>query len=233
MIGAFEVVARMASAVSAPMPAHLDSLLVFSLLKDSDQAPPTRTTPIEELATCDLPVHRVTARGVSVVLCTSMLSLGAPRGLTHQTRRRDPGDVDRLAKNFVASTGPGRDRLRRIPLIYASEVRFLAWGDPDATMKLLMSIRHLGKDRGAGNGRVMEWSLVDPGEDDPVRMLLDEEGRALRHIPIEWCRETDGRTGSAAVEQPYWHPGRHRPAALIGTRVQLHDDVVEAVRACR
>jgi CRISPR type IV-associated protein Csf3 len=230
---AFEVVANMASAVSAPISVHLDALLAFGMLSMSDATPPTRATPVDDLPVCQLPVRQVTARGVSVVMCSVMLTPAATRGITHQTRRRDAGDVDRLAKSFVPSTGPGRDRLRRLPLLNAREVRFLAWGDPHVTMSLLASVRHLGKDRGTGHGRVLDWAFRELGNVDPVRVVVDEDGRALRHLPIEWCRETDGRTGSAAVEQPYWHPARQRMAARVGTRVRLHDDVVEAIRACR
>ena len=229
----FELIARMASAVVAPTPVHLDSLLAFVLFSRSSIVPPTRETPLEQLRDCELPLARVETRGARITMCTSMLVGGAARSLTYQTRRRDAEDVDRLARSFCPSMGPGRERLRRIPLVEASEVRFRGVGDVAEVASIVRHVRHLGKERGAGHGRVLEWSWRTVDDVDPAQVLLDGQGAALRHLPLEWCRETDGRTGLAAVEQPYWHPGRQRAAVLVGTKVELHEDVLQAVRSCR
>ena len=145
-------------------------------------------------------------------------------------RRRDPRDVEALARSFNRSYGPGRDLMLRAYGVHVTVARWLvSTPDPERLAGLLQRVTHLGKLRAHGLGELGgAWSVTD-ADGDRLRTLVDLDGRAARTLPTALLGSWEGRPERAAAQPPYWHPARQVVSVPAGRRVALIPALLEAV----
>lgn len=225
------VTAHMLAPIASVEEVHLDSLLTAAH-PDVRGRHVTRAHDAGELHHPRLPVVRLTVGGVWVLLSSTwQIPEGARFGRESFTKRRDKVDVHYLAQPFTPSSGPGKNYQLPVMTVETPSVSWLVVGDRRGVRELLRYVQHVGAIRRQGYGRVREWE-VERADVDPLRVLVDEQGRAARFLPQAWTSYADALDRGAVVP-PYWHPGLAVPRVRPGVRVELLDEVREAVARCR
>lgn len=200
-----EVRAHLVGRISLPNgPMAIDSLLASAVCLKAGVTAPVR---VEDLRPVEIPVAK------------------EPRGRFHFASF-SVGAFERFAPRWINRRFPiaeaqwmAAPSLRRIPIsagpcksyripIEAGHVEgdVLTWyllGDLDAVRGLLAVIDHLGKRRGVGLGRVVQWD-VEPCEPWPSFPVVSPEGKALRTLPIDWPGLVEIETGFKTLTYPYW-----------------------------
>lgn len=221
----YRVECRLAGPVVARDEIHLDGLLAAAHPL-AHELHVTRSTPLEELERVPVPIL---AYG-HVALCTAATyEDGARLGGEHGVKRRDGADIDWLSLRYSPRAGPGKDRLDRLPVVYAASALWRCWSfDRRGLKRMLRRVRHLGARRSHGWGAISGWTIEDEPDADPVSLLV-AAGRAVRALPRSWCTWWSSEA-SGAVRPPYWHPGRQVDVVPVGARVELDPHLVEKIR---
>ena len=177
-----------------------------------------------------LPLRSVCALGSRVWCASGWLPLGEHPAPTFLVKRRDDEDVHRLAMPFTPGSGPARNTMQRVTAHTVQEIQWLAFGQPKEIRHALACVGFIGGVRRAGFGEVTAWR-VEAADVDPMRLLVDQDGRAARHLPVDWATHVDGPVIRGGIEPPYFVEAGKRAIIPVGTRVELHAEVVEALRA--
>lgn len=237
----YRVSAILSSGVDAPHPVHLDALLANAWAKRHgprdgrefarDRDIHCRSTEIPRANIAGL--RRVEARGSGLWLCSAwMLEGELHRAPMWYTRRRDAVDQDMAVAPYTPGSGPSRDVLARRERILTRRVSWLGAGSAREAIRGCRLVSAIGSMRRHGAGSVSGWS-VERVDLDPLRVLVDENGRATRHIPASWCTYVDGPVSLLTVRAPYFTRRLAEPAVSPGARIELHADVLRAVEvAC-
>ena len=216
-----EVTAQLDGPVMADQHVHLDGLLLWSAAQDLGLPVPLRGTALADLPEITIPVEAETRAGLTIYLSSAWVLPDDVGAYRHDwTRRRDAGDVERLARTFVPACGPGRDLHRHGYGVAATSVRWhVATNDAAELERLLQRVRYLGRLRSHGCGAVSSWTVTPTGL--PRAHALVGGGRAARALPVAWLRQWDGPTHRLAYAPPYWHPERHVECVVPGTPIEL------------
>ena len=175
----------------------------------------------------DIPIARRTVAGAAIYLSSdALLPDDAVYAGGHMTKRRDGHDVDHMAGKFSRAGGPGRDMLKRIPLVNAPFVRWICVGNRRRLKAWLKQITALGGLRGHGYGRVARWDL-DYVEGDFDAAIV-AEGQALRAIPASWCTDPH-HVIPLPHHPPYWHRRSIAPCVPRGRPLRLTDAALAQV----
>lgn len=211
---------------------HLDGLLMAAhpLARET---PIARTDSLDALPAIPLPLQRLTLRGFRLPLATVAIWPEEARlGTDHTVRRRDGVDIEMLASPINLGLGPGKNRMQRLPIVIAPRVSWYAMGRRREVLRLVQRITHLGAWRSAGYGQVHAWTVttLHPEQHDPTSVVR-REGVAMRPLPRSWCADAT-TVHAAALEPPYWHPGRIVPDVVpAGTPITLTRELMEACYA--
>lgn len=101
------------------------------------------------------------------------------------------------AKRHDIGAGPLKARNVRLPAAFAHRLSWNIQSDsPDAVMRLLSYVTHLGRLKGHGHGRIITWTIADG----------PENGWLERPMPYAGGQ----RMG---VRAPHWHPTRQVPCS--------------------
>ena len=115
-----------------------------------------------------------------------------------------------------ARKGSYRDVMMPSSITLASTLTWFAVGDPAAIMKMLRTVRSIGRRRSIGEGVVLGWSAVEI-EGDPWRtMHLGRGHELLRPVPVSVAEGlgVDYRLGAYAIRPPSWNPNRLMEMAM-------------------
>lgn len=221
------VIARLATPPVLRDAMHLDALLAAARVeRDTEVMRIHRATSPEHLIHPALPVLTIEALGATcAIVSAEIVGDDARRGLDHLVRRKDSEDIDRRAGTWQARSGAERAYCLPLPLIETASLEWLAVGDRREVLRMLQrKIPAVGIVRRHGHGRVLEWT-VERVDLPPERVLVDEDGRALRHLPRAWCAEAEAED-VGAWRAPYWHPTMCGPRVPRGTRCVLAPEVL-------
>jgi hypothetical protein len=225
-----KVTARMEAPVVLRDALHLDALLE-SAHPHSSRVRLTRRTPLDQLPRIPIPV----LHWDGVALCSAaQLPDGAQRGTEYITARPDGVDLGRMAGKVNRKSGPGKDQMIRLPLVYTPELVWYTWSsrgkDSDrsprrAVRGLVRRLKVLGSHRRGGYGRVGAWVVEHMPGGTPMD-AVHSGSRALRHLPARWC-EWAARESPVACSGPYWHPGRREQGVPEGTPCTLAERTLD------
>lgn len=228
----WRVTAHLVSPIAASHDLHLDAVLGAKARNYMGTYAPSRATPVEELKDPLIPVARLEVRGVTCWLSSAwQFPADAELQQTRLVKRRDGMDAWWLARPWNVASGPGKSRFERVQLVAAPRVSWLvAWGTRRALVQELKRVDQVGAMRRHGHGvvRPKGWEVEEAG-DAPPDALLVRDGVAQRHLPAAWC--ASGHVDHGAFRPPYWHAGLKGPRVRAGAPVEVHGDVLEAVRA--
>ena len=155
----------------------------------------------------DVPLERLGDGEDWYYACSMPLAPGAVEHVTWYHKRFDDQHERYLdaGKRRKINAKSGRYKSYRLPRIerVCREVHWHAVGDQAAVFELLALVRHIGKLRAQGMGRVMGWDVVPGGADD-ARLA-----RELRPIPVD---DPDGEclVMPWGLRPPGWWVGNHR-----------------------
>jgi hypothetical protein len=210
------VTASLASDLANPeRPPALDALLAYARCLSEAREPPDPTKPVPRVDLSDVLALSPCGR---ICLCSFGLAEVEQRVRGRFTNRRFPiAEAQAMSHpkfTRVGLTG-GPCKSFRIPIetgwLRGDEVVWFCVGDAERVRELLAWITHLGKRRGVGLGKVARWDVepCDPaangwGEGFPVV----RDGRALRHLPLDWEGAREADQGYAVVTYPYWERDR-------------------------
>jgi hypothetical protein len=137
----------------------------------------------------------------------------------HKHRRAPWQEYARMgaAKIRRCDMSVGPDKSYRRPYVVTMPagdvIHWYALGDLDMVRALLVDVRHVGKHRGTGKGRVREWR-VEPCEPwDGFPVLRD--GQPLRPLPKDWPGlAVDARVGFRVLTPPYFQREREQECVI-------------------
>lgn len=211
---------------------HLDAPILDAIarLKGLRVSSASRKTPIEDFPHVPSPIFRINALGASAPMCSAAAFCeGWQPDVEHLTKRKDDADIHHRARTWTPMAGPERIYCLPVPTICAASAVWLCRGARSSVRRALRCVKQIGGFRRHGYARISEWD-VRAVDIDPLRCLIDEEGRAVRHLPLLWCRDPEGYD-QGRTDAPYWHPAGH-PRVRAGLRTGgLRDEVVKAARA--
>ena len=220
------VTAHLAAPVaSRGEPPHLDALLAAAAARCQSLPPIDRETPAGEITDLRLPLARLHWRDEWVWMASRACPSDAQRGTSHITRRPDSEDIDRRARRWNVAAGPERSQLVTVPLLVSQRLTWLAVGARRGVIDLLRYVGHVGSIRRHGYGRVRRWDVISLCDHDDPTAILHLDGRANRHLPRSWCRETHGYD-IGPVRAPYWHPGRDVARVRAGIQCDLYPEIL-------
>lgn len=197
-------------------PMALDGLLAAAACLREGQVAPVR---VEELRPVEIPVAR--EPGGRFHLASFSVGVFERFGPRWINRRFPIAEAQALAgpqlRRIPISGGPCKSY--RIPLEAGHvENDMLIWyalGDEVAVRELLMAISYLGKRRGVGLGRVVQWE-VEPYEPwGPGFPVVSPDGKPLRTLPIDWPGLVDAETGYKTITYPYWRREAEELCAVV------------------
>lgn len=113
------------------------------------------------------------------------------------------------------AAGPDKSYRRPyvVTVVEGDAIHWYALGDLDMVRSLLRDVRHVGKHRGTGKGRVREWS-VEACETWPG-FPVARDGRPLRPLPVSWPGIDPGaRSGFRVLTPPYYQRERELPCLI-------------------
>ena len=213
---------------------HLDGLLMWAATQGRDDSTQLqRGISLKDMSEVSIPVQKVTAQGHSIYAATGS-QLHNPTRYEHRwTRRRDAGDINRLAKRYVPGFGPGRDLNRRAPGASTSHVQWLVSSTDDHQVgRLLNLVTALGSLRSHGCGEISMWEIEEA--DLSLTDCFVQSGRAMRSLPVDWVVEAS-TVRRLACAPPYWHPENHIVSVPMGAECSLLQKVInqfEVNNAC-
>ena len=229
------VTAQLQTPVAIPVHGslHLDGLLM-AVHPDAHKIDnPSKAMPLSELMALPLPLVRFNHAGIGdVALCSAMqVSEDARVEVEPWTKRRDGYDALVAAKPYTTHVGPSKDRFQKATLVVAREVWWWAVGDRKGVARLVRRVKHVGRLRKMGHGRVRSWTVERAEGVDPLEVLVaSEDGTANRTLPPEWLSYWSSLQSRLAVAPPYWHPDRLGEAVPEGAWVELKPEVKEKIR---
>lgn len=195
----------------------LDSLLAMATCL-RDQVPPANTA--AEVLPIEIPVEREPAGRFH--LCSNSVCDIAARAKRYTNKRPVIGEAQALAqtaKRMQINAGPSKGY--RIPYETQwpkdGELRWWCIGAAAEIRDLLGLIGYLGKRRGVGLGRVLEWS-VEPCEPWSGGFPVVLDGRPLRPLPPDWPGLVDPTVIETTLTYPYWLTERRQPCAVPMSR---------------
>lgn len=185
---------------------HIDALLAYAAVQERGPERALDTSMIDDI---EIPVARE-PHGRFHLCSTSQFEVEASE--LQYTNRRPPVEQYQTlgvgnAKLRRVQINLGANKAYRIPrhveYLVDDTITWFAVGDGDAIRSLLTGITHLGKRRGVGLGKVLEWRVepCDPwGDGFPVV----REGKPLRPLPTDWVGVTDSSAGFGCITYPYY-----------------------------
>jgi CRISPR type IV-associated protein Csf3 len=176
-------------------PIHLDALLAWCLapIHRQQQGPLQRDDPPEEVP---LPLLRQHYGDIWVWRASALFPEGPQAdGLTYWRKRFRQYALEWTKGSPNLQSGVYREYNMPLPQLLCH--RMVAWGDGSAkeARKLLKQIKHLGKKRAYGRGRVVGLEVTEA----PVTSALLREGMALR-----WLPDANG-VRLVRPRPPYWN----------------------------
>lgn len=189
-------------------PIHLDALLAWVLApfhcKRHDL---TRDDSPEHVP---LPLLQSRVDGIEVWHASALFPEGPQGEGLHYWRcrfRQGRADLTRGSPNLT--NGPYRDWNMPVPLTLCTRMVAYASGNRKECKSILRHVRHLGKKRAHGHGRILDIQLDETPED----CSLVKDGRAMRFLP-------DPRgTRLCRVRPPYWNSVDRVRCCEVGTHV--------------
>ena len=103
-------------------------------------------------------------------------------------------------RTYNSSLGAHKAKDLTFPTVQAHELTWHVLGAADSMRRLLLRIHSLGKLRGHGHGRVMEWRIEEG---------CDRDGWKQRRMPAP--KDHSGPTSMETIRAPYWHRPRQAP----------------------
>jgi len=208
------IIARLAGAVCLPeYGLALDACLAFAVCQREGIAPAFTAA---EVVSIEIPVVRELEGRFH--LCSNSVGVFEQRETRYVQRRPVIAEAQlmgRQIKRMQINAGPSKGF--RIPMeivhLEHDELRWWCVGDADDVRELLELVHYLGKRRGVGVGRVLEWT-VEPCEPwgDGFPVVLD--GRPLRPLPPDWPGLVDPMIMPATLTYPYWLMERRQSCAV-------------------
>jgi len=110
----------------------------------------------------------------------------------------------RWGEGYEVNVSAGRYKAHdlKLPSRFASELRWFAVGRPGPIQRVLSAhMTAVGRKRGHGNGRVLEWVV----EEWPHDWSVVRDGELMRPMPQGFAKGPLARRG---IRAPYWHPSR-------------------------
>jgi CRISPR type IV-associated protein Csf3 len=208
------ITARMAGAVCLPeYGLALDACLAFAECQKLGLAPAFNAA---EVVPIEIPV--ATEPEGRFHLCSNSVAVIDQRETRYVQRRPVVAEAQlmgRRIRRMQINAGPSKGFRIPMEVVYLEhdELRWWCVGDLEGVRGLLDLVHHIGKRRGVGVGRVLEWSVVscEPwGEGFPVVL----EGNPLRTLPPDWPGLVDPMIVPATLTYPYWLMERRQDCAV-------------------
>jgi CRISPR type IV-associated protein Csf3 len=194
----------------------LDSLLAAAVAL-REQLPPARE--IEEVIPIEIPIELEPERRFH--LASNSVCRVAGRSKRHTNKRPVIAEAQQMGgkiKRMQINAGPSKGYRIPYETVWPEDGTLTWWavGDPAEVEGLLGLIGYLGKRRGVGLGRVLEWE-VEPCEPwgDGFPVVLD--GQPLRALPPDWPGLEDPAIIEARLSYmggPYWMTELREPCAV-------------------
>lgn len=185
---------------------HIDALLCYAVVQERG---PERALDVTMIDDIEIPVARES--GGLFHLCSTSLFKVETADLQYTNRRPPVEQYQTLGLHNTklrrVQINLGANKAYRIPrhveYLVDDRIDWFAIGDGAAIRELLAGITHLGKRRGVGLGKVLEWR-VEPCESWGHGFPVVRDGKPLRPLPTDWSGVTDGRAGFGCITYPYY-----------------------------
>jgi CRISPR type IV-associated protein Csf3 len=185
---------------------HLDALLCYAVVQERG---PDRALDVSMLDDIEIPVEREPDGRFH--LCSTSLFEVEAADLQYTNRRPPVEQYQTLGvsnpKLRRVQINLGANKAYRIPRhvehLVDDRIEWFAVGNGSAIRALLEGITHLGKRRGVGLGKVLEWA-VDPYESWGEGFPVVRDGKPLRPLPTDWDGAEDSRAGFGCITYPYY-----------------------------
>jgi hypothetical protein len=181
---------------------HLDGLLAYAVVQERG---PERALDRTMLSDVSIPIEK--EPGGRFHLCSTSQFTVECSELQHTNRRPPIEQYQAMAdaKLKTVQISLGAHKAYRIPRhvdhLVDDLITWYAVGDAEAIRGLLVGITHLGKRRGVGLGRVLEWSVKQCRGWDGFPVVRD--GKPIRPLPTDWPG-ANGSVGYGCITYPYW-----------------------------
>jgi len=192
----------------------LDGLLAYAV-SVRDKLPPALDA--SQVVPIEIPIER--AEGGRFHLCTSA-RFEVEQHERRWLNRRFPipeAQIMGNAKVRSINIAGGPCKSYRIPLHCAhlvdDEIAWLCLGDLDAISELLGLISHLGKRRGVGLGKVVEWRVEQCDSWDEGFPIV-RDGQPQRPLPHDWPGLDNPMLAQHVLSYPYWRHTEEEPCAV-------------------
>lgn len=199
-----EVTARLRGPIVMPgLPPALDALAAAAVATERGLQPPTRSEDVEPL---DVPIALSNCGRFR--RCTVGQFVAEAHELRYKVRQFPMARAQGMAELKRVQVNAGASKSYRVPYsathLEGDTMRWWCVGEPDELARLLALVTHLGKHRGAGNGRVMRWS-IEPCEPWGEGFPIVREGAPTRTLPADWPGlESWPHVGPGNLMPPYW-----------------------------
>lgn len=209
------IVARLGGALSLPSgPLALDALLA-SAVALRDDLPPVSVVGVLPI---EIPIQREPAGRFHFASFSE--SAAEEHELRWLNRRFPLAEAQALGnsklKRVNLQGGPCKSFRTPIETTHLLDdtIRWWCLGEEVEIRALLGLVTHLGKRRGVGLGRVVEWT-VSPCEPWPGFPVV-RDGSPLRPLPLDWpgIEEPEAYAGVACLTYPYWQREREEVLAM-------------------
>lgn len=211
-----KITAHLATPVVGEVP-FLDAIIEFEMAQREGKAYKIqRHTPPPPYGDVHIPVLRKRIGGYLVPCCSAPIYSPMIESVEHFAKRIGTEHADLLApeKRRIVAMGNSTFKSYRLPLQLrlCDRVVWFAEAHRRHILKLLKSVKSLGKKRSYGYGRVREWEAVNVDEDWSWFAEIEHGPVLMRPLPL--CDELpEGLIGwrrdFGAVQPPMWHPARY------------------------
>ena len=205
------VTARFASPLAVPLfPVALDALLASVVCDRAGYV-----AGVGEWHDVEVPIQRSSCGRFH------MASVGhyrVARSVQGHIHKRSPvPEMTMVGSSTMRSinTATGLNKSFRLPLplalVSAEGMHWWTIADADVIRPLVEGVRHIGKKRSAGRGRVAGWT-VEPCEPWPGFPVLRPDGTPMRALPPDYPGVFPGPwLGFGPLSYPYWDQARAQP----------------------
>ncbi len=151
-------------------------------------------------------------------LCSSAQFSAEEHEVHHKHRRAPWVEFARLGSNKIrrVNISLGENKSYRVPFVETHVagdlLRWFCVGDASGIQSMLAEVRYIGRFRGAGQGRIVRWT-VERAEPWPGFPVL-RDGEPLRPLPEDVAPDAMAPRGFAALRPPYWDHAREEPCLL-------------------
>lgn len=139
--------------------------------------------------------------------CSAVQAQWAMHGTLAIRKKPAVDSMIQHSKDAVVQSSAGRFKAHdlKLPTRMASVLEWWCLGCEMEIRELVCRVTHIGRKKGLGNGRVLEWE-VGPMPDD---WSLERDEQTTRVMPAFPDETPEIR---AAIRAPYWHQTRMAPA---------------------